>query len=556
MKRYFSSLFIAVFFISLLFTGCKKSDVPVVIPEKPLDKIVMEPLEITLQKELNGVYIQLKVKVNNLAPGESTEVIWTSNDPRIAVVDEFGVATPEGAGVTEIVATLRSGKGSAKCKVTVTDKNEYKYRLVLTDKGSSEFSVQQPERFLSAKAIERRRKRNIPIDESDLPISTDYLKKIKEVGGVIVAKSKWLNTVTVHTGDQFMIDKYKTLPFVKEVALVWAGRAKDKTAGKYVDQPQLNLNPPLNTPIDYGSAFDNIQTNNGQALHNKGFKGAGIDIAVIDAGFYNANKYPMFKNVNIKGAKSFVYENDDPYSVDNHGIWVTSTMAVNQPGKYVGTAPEASYWLLRSEDTANEYPVEEDYYATAIEFADSVGVDVVNTSLGYTDLYYLESARYTMKDMDGKTAIASRAANFAAEKGIFIVVSAGNESKWIGTPGDSPNVLTLGGVDPKRNLYSASSFGITIDGRMKPDVMAVGMNAQVIGPFGVEIRSGTSYASPIMCGLVACLWQAYPKLSVAELREVIRKSADRANQPVIPFGYGIPDMQKAMDLANAISQKK
>ena len=551
MKRYLSSLFILV----LLFSNCKQSEVPV-LPEKPIEKITLNQNEVTLPKDLVGVYIQLSATVNNLASGESAEVTWSSNNPRIAAVSQDGQVTPQGAGETEILATLKSGKGVAKCKVTVTDQNEYKYRIILKDKGPSEFSIQQPERFLSAKAIERRRKRNIQLNESDLPISATYLNAITAAGGRIVAKSKWLKTVSVQVKDEFLVDKFKTLPFVQDVVLVWVGRGKEASSKpQYVDQPQLNPNQNISTPIDYGTAFDNINMNNGQALHNQGFKGSGIDIAVIDAGFFELNKNPMFKNMNIKGAKSFVYENDDPYSIDNHGLWVSSCMAVNQPGKYVGTAPEANYWLLRSEDQSNEYPIEEDYWASAIEFADSVGVDIVNSSLTYSDGSYLQSAKYTSKDMDGKTAVATRAANFAAEKGIFIVNCAGNESKWVGTPADAPNVLTVGGIDKYRNMYAASSFGLTADGRLKADVLALAVGANVITPFGtVQERSGTSYASPILCGLVACLWQAYPKLTVLQLMEVLRKSGDRAAQAALPFGYGIPDMQKAMDLAKQLSK--
>lgn len=179
----------------------------------------------------------------------------------------------------------------------------------------------------------------------------------------------------------------------------------------------------------------------------------------------------------------------------------------------------------------------------------------MNSSLTYSDGSYLQSAKYTSKDMDGKTAVATRAANFAAEKGIFIVNCAGNESKWVGTPADAPNVLTVGGIDKYRNMYAAASFGLTADGRLKADVLALAVGANVITPFGtVQERSGTSYASPILCGLVACLWQAYPKLTVPQLMEVLRKSGDRAAQAALPFGYGIPDMQKAIELAKQLSK--
>jgi len=493
---------------------------------------------------------RLSVILENYPQGTLNNVEWRVEDSRIAEVTTDGTVWPRGAGITYVFAKLLNHKGEAKCKIIVTDGNDYKFRLVLTDKGKSDFSIGNPEAFLSSKAIERRRKQNIPIDESDLPISKQYLNAITNIGGTIVAQSKWLNTVSVSVQDEFLIDKYKALPFVKDVILVYVGKRKQSPdAPKYVDNPQSGSFSELGTSIDYGSAALNISTEKGEVLHQQGFKGAGMDIAVIDAGFLQLKSNPAFSNVHIKGAKSFVYENDNPYSIDTHGVWVTSCMAVNKPGNYVGTAPEANYWLLRTEDGATEFPIEEDYWTSAIEFADSVGVDLVNSSLSYSDYYY-PIKKYTADDMDGKTALASRAANIAFKKGIFIVNCAGNELKWVGTPADSPGVLTLGSVNSRRNRDAFTSWGMTADGRIKPDVMALGGSVSVINISGnAEYRSGTSYASPIMCGLAACLWQAYPKLTNSDLMEIIRKSADRASNPELPFGYGIADMKNAMELA-------
>lgn len=549
MKLYVRHLLIG-FFASLIFlSSCKKNEIPEV--PLPVSSIYMN-LDSTILANDGYFGTRLFVILENFPEGTSDAVEWRVENPRIAEVTTEGVVWPKGAGITYVFAKLLNGKGEVKCKVIVTDGNDYKYRLVLTDKGKSDFSIGQPEAFLSSKAIERRRKRNIPIEESDLPISQQYLKEIREVGGTIVAKSKWLNTVSVNVHDQFLIDKYKALPFVKEVVLVYVGKRKQSSnAPKYVDSPQQGISGNLGTSIDYGSAALNISTVKGEALHQQGFKGKGMDIAVIDAGFLRLKNNPAFSSINIKGAKSFVYENDDPYSIDTHGVWVTSCMAVNKPGTYVGTAPEANYWLLRTEDSDTEYPIEEDYWTSAIEFADSVGVDLVNSSLSYSDGYSYLTKRYTNNDMDGKTAFASRAANMAFKKGIFIVNCAGNEQKWVGTPADSPGVLTLGSINSNGSQSGFTSWGMTADGRIKPDVMAMGGSASVINTSGIaEYRSGTSYASPIMCGLIACLWQANPTLTNSDLMEIIRKSADRADHPVLPFGYGIADMKKAMELAN------
>jgi len=530
----------------IFLSSCKKTE----IPETLVTSVRMN-VDSTILANDSFFGQRLSVILANFPEGTSDKAEWRVENPRIAEVTTGGVVWPKGAGITYVFAKLLNGQGEAKCKIIVTDGNDYKFRLVLTDKGASDFSIGRPEAFLSKRSIERRRKQNIPIDESDLPISNKYLKAIKEIGGTIVAKSKWLNTVSVSVRDQFLVDKYVALPFVKEVILVYVGKRKQNfDALKYVDRPQPGNTGNLGTSIDYGSAALNINTVKGEALHQQGFKGAGMDIAVIDAGFINLNNNQAFSNVTIKGAKSFVYENDDPYSIDTHGVWVTSCMAINKPGTYVGTAPEANYWLLRTEDSDTEFPIEEDYWTSAIEFADSVGVDLVNSSLTYSDGYSYLTKQYTANDMNGKTALASRAANMAFQKGIFIVNCAGNEQKWVGTPADSPSVLAIGSINSNGSQNFFTSWGITADGRIKPDVMAMGGNASVINSSATaENRSGTSYASPIICGVAACLWQAFPQLTNSDLMEVIRNSANRASHPELPFGYGVADMKKAMELA-------
>lgn len=549
-NRYLSILFcLLVAFLS----ACKKSEVPtepVVVPRMYIP-------DVTLEND-GFKFARLKVMLENFPQGTSTDAEWRSENVRIAEVTTDGIVYPKAAGTTYVFAKLLNGKGEAKCKVTITDSNDYKYRLVLTDKGKPDYSISNPEAFLSKKSIERRRKHNIAIDESDLPISKEYLDAITKIGGVVVAKSKWLNTVCINLQDQLLLDKYKALPFVKEVMLVYTGKRKqNSTLPKYVDSPRPGVASNLSTAINYGTAAANINTVKGEVLHQQGFRGAGMDIAVIDAGFIQLRNNAAFNNVNIKGAKSFIYENDDPYSIDSHGVWVTSCMAVGQPGTYVGTAPEANYWLFRTEESKTEFPVEEDYWAAAIEFADSVGVDLVNSSLTYGDEYMQPTTRLTAADMDGKTALASRAANMAFKKGIFIVNCAGNEQQWVGTPGDSPNVLTLGAINYRGDRGFFTSWGITADGRIKPDVMALGDGANVVNSSGTaENRSGTSYATPIICGLAACLWQANPKLSNNDLLEILRQSGDRAGRPELPFGYGIADMRKAMELARVKSASK
>jgi len=538
-----------------LFISCKKTETPPIIPQEI--KIVIKQSEIALKNEELFLGRRIEYVIQNLTAGANDSVLFSIENPRIATVDTRGNVWPQAAGTTYAYVNLFEGKASAKIKVVVTDANGYKLRIVLNDKGNSKFNINQPEQFLSAKSISRRKNQNIPVDALDLPISIAYLKEIEAIGGKIVTKSKWLNSVVVYCDDQFLIDQYLALPFVKEVKKVWRGRKNSGPQVAYIDFPQIVSNHTSQTQFDYGVATKQISVNNGQVLHQNGYKGAGIDIAVLDMGFPDLQKNEAFKNVNVKGAKSFVYENNDPYATGYHGLDVTSCMAVNLPGKYVGTAPEANYWLFRTEDEASEFPVEEDYWVAAAEYADSAGVDIINSSLYYATSYSIDYGRYKYEDMDGKTAVSSRGANVAAGKGILIFNCAGNDQSWVGAPADAPGVISVGSVNDKLQAATSTSFGITVDGRMKPDVMAFGTYCAVYTTNGVlKYTSGTSFASPIICGLAACLWQAYPKLTAADLREVLRKSADRAGQPVVPFGFGVPDMQRAMILCAALDAGK
>jgi len=436
----------------------------------------------------------------------------------------------------------------------------YKFRLSLKDKGKTSYSIHKPEEFLSPKAIERRQKQKIAIDSTDLPISDGYVKAVEGVGGVVVAKSKWLNTITVHCADSAMVDEYRKLPFVSDALFVWKGRpAVDK------EKPDSIVKYPNKETIEFGNYYGrgekNIKMNNGQFLHDAGYKGKGIDIAVIDAGFNHLPEIELLDNLDIKGSKGFIYQYENLYEDANqHGLNVLSCMAGNKPMQFVGTAPEASFWLFGTEDSRSEFPVEEDYWATAIEYADSVGVDVVNTSLGYNN-FDKPAVSYTHSDIDGRTAYITRAANRAAGKGLLLVISAGNsgDSEWekITPPSDAVNVLTLGAVKADSIVAPFSSRGMTADLRVKPDVVALGMFATLVDDKGRTSRkAGTSFSSPIMCGMVACLWQAFPALSNKEIIDVVRRSSDRYETYDEYYGYGLPDMRKAMVLAGELLAAK
>lgn len=436
---------------------------------------------------------------------------------------------------------------------------EYKFRLTLKDKGNTTYSIDKPEEFLSEKAIARRAKHNIEINEIDLPISSDYIQQIEHIGGIVVAQSKWNNTVAVHVQDSILVDKLNQLPFVESSKLVWRGAPK--TEAPAFDTMERYPIVEDSTANYYGRAYDNIKMLKGDTLHQRGYMGEGMTIGVIDAGFNNFNKIDFFDNIKIEGYKNFVYENHNLFKQKNqHGTNVISCIATNKAYRHVGTAPHASYWMLGSEDSATEFPIEEDYWAAAIEFADSVGVDVVNTSLGYTK-FDEPTESFTRATLDGKTALISKAANMAVKKGMFLVISAGNSGakEWgkVSPPGDAHGILTVGSVMRDSLISSFSSRGLTADLRIKPDVVALGSNSVLIDDKGlVSLKSGTSFSSPIMCGIVACLWQAYPSLTNLELLDIIRESADRAEDPSTTYGFGIPDMEKAMKLADELLDQK
>lgn len=425
-----------------------------------------------------------------------------------------------------------------------------KYRISLKDKAATTYSLKQPETFLSAKAIARRQKQNLPIDSTDLPVCRKYIDEIRRQGVNIVVAGKWENFVTVSCNDSTLIDRIAALPFVRATEKVWITPAGDRPTMS-TQRDSVENNPVVHPDSIYGLAISQIRMSNGDKLHQEGFKGQGMTIAIIDAGFHNADRITAMKNIRVLGTKDFVNPKADIFAESSHGMMVLSCIGMNQPDIMTGTAPEASFWLLRSEDEYSEHLVEQDYWAAAVEFADSVGVDVLNTSLGYY-AFDDKSKNYKYRELDGRHALMSRQASRIADKGMVLVCSAGNSgaSSWkkVTPPGDADNVLTVGAIDKNAVLAPFSSVGNTADGRIKPDVVAVGLGSDVMGTNGKQGRAnGTSFSSPILCGMVACLWQACPKLTAKEVIELVRQSGDRAEFPDNIYGYGVPDMWKAYE---------
>jgi len=422
----------------------------------------------------------------------------------------------------------------------------YKYRISLADKSATTFSLSAPNEYLSEKALLRRAKQQLPIDSTDLPVCKSYVDAIRAKGAKIIATGKWNNTVTVSCKDTMLIDVIATLPFVHSTEKVWSG--VEVPLDSVPDKREEVSNEVTTTTNYYGPAARQIEIHNGQRLHEAGFKGQGITIAVIDAGFNNVDKIKGFERMRLLGTHDFVQPGSDIYSQDAHGEKVLSCMACNLPYSMVGTAPEALYWLLRTEDSVSENLVEQDYWAAAVEFADSVGADVVNTSLGYKE-FDDKSKNYTHTLLNGHFALISRSAGMAASKGMVVVCSAGNEGnkRWkkITPPADAFQVITVAAVDSALNIAPFSSHGFTADGRVKPDVSAMGRKATVLDTDGTVSQSnGTSFAAPVFCGLVACLWQACPNLTAKEVIDFVRESGDRYQNPDSIYGYGIPDVYR------------
>lgn len=425
----------------------------------------------------------------------------------------------------------------------------YKFRVYLKDKGSVGYSVDEPETFLTGQAIERKQRQDVRIDSLDFPISRDYFHLVGQVGGRVVSHSKWFKTMVVQVSDSVKIDDIRALPFVDSVHYVWRGYNRSY---RNLLRPRLKAVSCEEDTLSghyFGLTGNQFKLHNAANMAEAGFQGKGIRIGVIDAGFTNYDVIPYFENSRLEGFGNFV-PTGELFSANDHGTKVLSAMAVNRPNRMMGSAPEARYWLLRSEDVTSEFPVEEDYWVRAVEYADSVGVDLINTSLGYSS-FDDQSLNYSHGDLTGKFSFMSQAVDKAYEKGMLMIVSAGNEGNkpWgkITPPGDAKNVITVGAVGTDSVIASFSSHGPTADGRIKPDLVSAGRGTITIGQNGlIGMTNGTSLSSPFLTGLIASLWSVNPGLHRSEIAGIVKRSADRYLRPDSVYGYGIPDFGKAV----------
>ncbi|WP_207492885.1 S8 family peptidase [Aridibaculum aurantiacum] len=436
-----------------------------------------------------------------------------------------------------------------------------KHIIQLRDKGSNTFSLANPNAFLSARAIERRNRYNIAIDSFDLPLTQRYLDSIRLSGNVtILSTSKWLNQVLVQTTDQAALQKISKLPFVvssQGVGFRNAAEPSGKIETEVSNIRQRNRNTAARTAanaLDYGNSYNQIHIHEGEYLHNKGFTGSNMHIAVLDAGFYRYKSVTAFDSIRLNGQvlgeKDFVAFDNSVNEDDTHGMYCLSIMAANWPGRMVGTAPKASYWLIRTENVFYELPIEEHNWVAGAEFADSAGADMISSSLGYYD-FDNPAFDHTYADFYRNATMVSRGATMAAKKGMIVMNSAGNEGnrawKYMGFPADADSVCAVGAIDTLGNIAGFSSYGYP--GKVKPNIVSVGWNTVIAGLGNQPVTgNGTSYANPNAAGLVACLWQAFPMFNNMKILDAVYRSSDRYNNPDDRYGYGIPNFRKAYEM--------
>lgn len=436
-----------------------------------------------------------------------------------------------------------------------------KYFIEFKDKQNTTYSVDRPNEFLSARAIERRQRQGIAIDTNDLPVSTTYMAQVAQIATEIYYPLRWFNGV-VATLTPEQLTAIQELSYVKSVTKIFEP-IKSVAKTETYKQPAKQNEKAIFANLNYGPSFTQVAMMNGHLLHATGYLGQEKVIAVLDAGFLNVNTHNAFDSLwqrgRILGTRDFVNPQSDIYQEHYHGTMVLSAMGGYIDGQLIGTAPRAKYWLIRTEDAATEQIIEEYNWAAGAEFADSVGADIINSSLGYTT-FDVASQNHTYQDLNGNTAPVTLAANMAASKGMVVVVSAGNEGNapwhYISVPADSPHVLTVGAVDNKKVKADFSSFGPTSDGRIKPDVCAMGKDAVLAIATGTTGTSnGTSFSSPLMAGMVACLWQAKPSLTAQQVVELVKNSSSNYTSPDNGIGYGIPDFALASTSSTTDSKK-
>ncbi|MBS3770100.1 MAG: S8 family serine peptidase [Bacteroidales bacterium] len=444
---------------------------------------------------------------------------------------------------------------------TSTFAQSSRFLIEFTDKDTinNPFILSDPEEFLSERAIDRRERYGIPLEISDLPLSPRYIDSIKPYLNTLQNKSKWMNSLVAEV-DSVSLDSIRSFSFVKNLKFlappISAPSKKDLSGIQVKDTSELKEATTVSDSIYYGYLWEPISMLNGHLLHKHSHRGDNMVIAVLDAGFRNVDKLPVFQyirqNNQILGTRDFAENDSQVYDTHSHGTMVLSLMAGYIPEVYIGTAPEAEYWLLRTEVGGSEYLIEEYNWIAGAEFADSAGTDIINSSLGYTT-FDDSTQNHTFQDMNGETTPISKAASMAASKGMLVVSSAGNQGneiwQYISAPADADSIISVGSVDPNGKYAFFSSTGPTYDGRIKPELAAQGISNVVQNVDSSFIMThGTSFSTPIISGLAACLWQKFPELSNIELKEKLIRNANQYASPDSLLGYGIPNFARAGDI--------
>jgi subtilisin family serine protease len=451
------------------------------------------------------------------------------------------------------------------CTAFAAKAQESRYTVRLKYKPSG-YSLSQPSDFLSQKAIDRRKKQKIRIDSTDLPINAAYLEAIRNIpGATILNTSKWFNQVLVETTDPTAIGSINTLPFVVHTKPVAALKRSRESIAAFDDcatvQPLASPSKVTANLLDYGNNYPQVHIHEGEYLHNNNFQGQGVTIAILDGGFMNYKANPAFDSVRndhrVLGEYDFVKKETSVDEDHFHGANCFSIMAANRPGYIVGTAPKASYWLFRTEDVASEKPVEEFNWVEAAERADSLGADMISSSLGYVN-FDDPNYNHALEDRDGNTSLITNAADMAVKKGMIVVNAAGNsggnsdDTKYVMCPADGDSVFTVGAVNSAGDIGYFSSWGPNAAGKLKPNVVSVGWGTVYANTAGnPSTGNGTSYSTPNMAGLIACLWQAFYEFSNMEIIDAVQKSADKYNTPNEHYGYGIPNFRIAYSILEA-----